>query len=175
MEKKANRTWEQKHNLQVTSLNTTACAVRLESSVTCGQISANYVCVKEIPSLHCKSFHSFCTLFYSSTPKHPLILDHISKTHVLPSDTFQQTAPMFPLELLKGNLLLCHLLLETIRNTIWITPCQYRIRKKNKKWKKRWYNFWFERDKATGGLRNSKCKWHRTSIFCAKGSKIMIK
>lgn len=43
MEKKANRTWEQKHNLKVNSLNTAACAVRLESSVTCGQISAKYV------------------------------------------------------------------------------------------------------------------------------------
>lgn len=127
MEKKAHRTWEQKHNLKVTFLNTSACAVRLESSETCGQISANYVFVKKIPSLHCKSFHSFCTLFYPPAPKQPIILDHIPKTHVLSWDTFQQTAPMFPLELLKSNLLLCYLLLKTIRNTIWIIPCQYRI------------------------------------------------
>lgn len=83
--------------------NTTPRAVRLESPGTWGQISANYVHVKKTPSLLCKSFHSFCTLFYSSALKHPLILDHISKTHVLSWDTFQQSAPVFPPELLKGN------------------------------------------------------------------------
>lgn len=104
MQKKANRTWEQKHNLKVIPTNTSACTVRLESSMTSGQILANYVRVKKIPSFHCKSLHSFYTLFYSATPKHALILDHIPKntlTHVVLQDMFQQTAPMFPLELLR--------------------------------------------------------------------------
>lgn len=45
--KKTNRTWEQQHNLKGTPLNTSNCIVRVESSMTCGQILASYVRVKK--------------------------------------------------------------------------------------------------------------------------------
>jgi len=40
---------------------------------------------------------------------------------------------MFPLELLKENFLRCHPLLQTIRNTTWITASQDRRSKGKKK------------------------------------------
>lgn len=134
----------------------TACTMRLESPMTCGQILANYVHVKKIPSFHRKSFHSFCTLFYSATPKHPLILDCIHEntlTHIVLRDTFQETAPVFPLELLKHNLLLCHPLLQTIRNTTWITACQdCKKKKKGGGVGEGGYHLWSQRNKEIGDL-----------------------
>lgn len=110
--KKTNRTLEQQHNLKGTSLNTSNCTVRVESSMTCGQILASYERVKKINKSFTASPSTASALYFSQ--QHLNISSswigywrtcRSTSSYKIHSN---KTVPMFPLELLKDNLLLCH-------------------------------------------------------------------